>query len=165
MPPANRTSQTRDLTTSLPHAVVPSWLVSRDGVLQMQGGGFAYDPGWQPRQKQTRSSSYHLGTAFAWLLGLFGPDRKLGLSQQECHHTFTRSCFDQGRTTLSTVCVESRTSSSRCCFKACCPRRNQFTRSPDALGTSPRLELRSLPEPVSNQGKRNLENRKISVTK
>ena len=110
MPPANRTSQTRDLTTSLPHAVVPSWLVSRDGVLQMQGGGFAYDPGWQPRQKQTRSSSYHLGTAFAWPFGFFGPDRDLpcrsiSVLPITVTNNFVEHHFHNGHITVETFCM------------------------------------------------------------
>jgi len=80
MPPAD---QTRDLTTSLRHAVVagePLWCAPEEGSRTTPADTLA--------QKQRRSSSYHLGTAFAWPVGLLGPDRELPLSQQECHDTF-----------------------------------------------------------------------------
>lgn len=73
MPPAN---QTRDLATSLRHAVVagePLWCAPDEGSRPTPAGNLA--------KKQTRSSSYHLGTAFAWPVGLF-----VQTGSYLCHH-------------------------------------------------------------------------------
>jgi hypothetical protein len=93
MPPAN---QTRDLTTSPQPAEVagePPWCAPDEGSRTTPADVLA--------KKQTWSSSYHLGAAFAWLVGLLGPDRDFPLSQQQCHHTFMGSRFHQSRTTVS----------------------------------------------------------------
>lgn len=90
------------------------------------------------------------------------------LSQQESHTTFAKSCFDQGRTIVSAnlhvksvIVIPMLVQGVLPCER----KEKQFTRSPDALGSSPRLELRSLPELVSKQGKRNSEVPQISVAK
>jgi hypothetical protein len=90
------------------------------------------------------------------------------LSQQESHTTSVKSCFNQGRTTVSAnIHVKSVIVIAMLLqgVLPCEPKEKQFTRSLDALGSSPRLELRSLPGPVSKQGKRNSEIQQISVAK
>ena len=96
LPPTN---QTRDLTTSPPHLQPAE--VAGEPLWCAPDGGSRTTPAGILAKKQTWSSSYHLGTAFAWLVGLRGPDRELPLSRQEYHHTFERFRFHQSRTTVS----------------------------------------------------------------
>lgn len=132
MPPAN---QTRDLTTSPRHAVVagePLWCALEEGSRTTPADMLA--------KKQRRSSSYHLGTAFAWPVGLLGPDRELPLSQAECYHTFVGFRFHKSRTIVSAklhaqVSHRHRDATTTTGPKACRPKTSSH-RSTDALGSS-----------------------------